>query len=290
MNSRLDHFLGSSHDYVKYLERNLIALRQHHSQCSFAQRSVTAQSLAGTSAEATTEVSIPSEVHASDRPQIQTIPSIASAENESLHRKRSRDIEFVAYDPRSIGRQFKAVKQDKRHLRWMTNALALLRDTPHAADWHLTLKEKGLYDILCSGNAVLHLLDTEHELVEPQGPKVPDGISVTGRLNQIRFYAQATAQKHLRAGVALALANFQMFLVISSCAVLLEIGDPSADIFEIVRICIGRDASIQRCRDIMKASTFLNRLADTLYMKGWGLRAVEAILLCMFHRRIMVLC
>lgn len=107
-----------------------------------------------------------------------------------------------------------------------------------------------------------------------------DATSCSGRLDQIKRYATATMQKQMSAGVALALADFQMFLVLSSCAVLLEAGDAPADIFEIVRICIGRDTSERRCKNILKACRYLNRLADSLYMRGWGLRAGEAILLC----------
>lgn len=287
MVARLDNYDGSPDEYVKYLEETIILLRQHHSSCSFAARLRSVQSSTPVAAaEDTIRPLVSPNKNAPASPRSQNLPCSARPPNGLLPQKRGREFEFVAFDTKSLGEQRIASRPKKIRLRWKDNALALIQDTPQAKDWHLALKDKGLYDILCSGNAVVYLLDTKHDFHAFQPSESLDGATCSGRLNQIKLYAKATMQKQIRAGVVLALANFQMFLVLSSCAVLLEVGDAPAEIFEIVRICIGREASTERCRDVLKACRYLNKLADSLYMQGWGLRAGEAILLCAFHDRV----
>lgn len=280
MDGRLDNFDGSPDDYVTYLEETIILLRQHHSSCSFAAKSGPVQSSTPVATEATTRAPVSVDQTVPEPSPAPRLPCNNRPAINSLPQKRFRGLEFVAFDPTSVGEQSNVVRQKKNDLRWKDNALALIRDTPQAENWHQALKDKGLYDILCSGSIVVHLLDTKHSFYPLQTLEAVDATSCSGRLDQIKRYATATMQKQMSAGVALALADFQMFLVLSSCAVLLEAGDAPADIFEIVRICIGRDTSERRCKNILKACRYLNRLADSLYMRGWGLRAGEAILLC----------
>ena len=222
----------------------------------------------------------PDEVAAVRSASLEQVPALSpvfrlySTQNRAS-RPRVKEFRFLSFNP---GSDKKTRRESTAQSRWKDNALALVRDTPRAEDWLNVLKEKGLYDSLRDENAVVSLLNAATGGHVTNEPVTID--SHPERLDRIRCYVQATAQRHIRAGVALTLANFQMFPVQSCCAVLLEIGHEPDDVFDVLRICIGRDASSKRCQDVLKACRYLHRLADTLYMHGWGLRAGEAILLC----------
>ncbi|KAM0714518.1 hypothetical protein Q7P37_009814 [Cladosporium fusiforme] len=143
---------------------------------------------------------------------------------------------------------------------------------------------------MTSGHAVECLLDSEFEprlcTREPTtgaGTTIGDG-SGSGSdddhtLGAVRTYAQTTAMRWTLATTALALANFQKFLVLSACAVLLESEVSIAKVWNTVRICLGGNLSDDHCKRSVAAARYLNVLIDTLNIHKWGHRASELLLL-----------
>jgi hypothetical protein len=131
-----------------------------------------------------------------------------------------------------------------------------------------------------NGEAAAYLLDIQCR--EPT--KVTN--STTGTinrdsllLNQVATYANAVMTRESNASVAIMLANYQKFLVLSACAVLYATNISETHIFEIVRICTGL-VSDDYCKRMLRIAVFLNEMIDSLNAKGWGNRASELLLIC----------
>lgn len=167
---------------------------------------------------------------------------------------------------------------------WKTCAKRLVAETPKAHSWASSLKEHGIHDIMKNHDAIQCLLDSNFE------PRYSAQVAVSGVGNDhendgpivisLETYARTTAKRWTLASTALALANFQKLLVISACAVLMEGATPIAKIYEIVRICIGKDSTDDHCKRTITTARYLNVLVDTLNIHQWGDRAGELLLLC----------
>lgn len=167
----------------------------------------------------------------------------------------------------------------------MTCANRLIAQTPKAECWSSSLKEHGIHDIMKSGDAVNCLLDGKSELrfsTQVLTPEIvgDENTNEDYTASSLRNYARTTAMWWTRASTALALANFQKFLVISACAVLMEGETPIAEVFDIVRLCVGSDSSDAYCKRTITAAKYLNELVDTLNIHEWGHRAGELLLFC----------
>lgn len=139
------------------------------------------------------------------------------------------------------------------------------------------MRDRGIYEIICNGNAAAYLLESHREAPAPLTPAVGDGGTML--LNQVINYATATMKRETTASLALILVNFQKFLVLSTCEVLRATGAPREHIFRIVKICVG-DVSDEYCGRILRTAVYLNELIDVLNTNGWGDHAGELLLIC----------
>lgn len=254
MSSTIDNFQGSSSDYISYLERTVISLRrrQNHCRCS----SITHDTL--------------------QRDTGTHCPTTSG----------TKELEIVHFHPTKSPTRATTRKRRKKETpvpRWEEQALTLIGETPKADMWTHKLKEIGIFDVMCSGKAVSHLLlldvGNKPRTVSPGDTSMAQVLR-SSPLSRIEHYASVSVQKEITAAVATALANYQKFLVLSSCAVLVRIGTSTKEIYDIVRICMGNAVTDDHCKRILRACQFVHELMDTLYMGGWGLRAFELLLVC----------
>ncbi|KAK3048288.1 hypothetical protein LTR09_010281 [Extremus antarcticus] len=254
MQSRVDHFEGTSAEYVSYLEQTIVNLRQQlqvHSSSS-AINSVTA---------------FPSSPAATESPERGRSAPIDNSDSYP-------PLRIVHFEPEPQ----QAKKRRCNNPAWMQSAKALIDETPRARNWDNVLMDKGIFDIMTTNGAVTHLLDNSFEPNTPKATTTPVEMENGDVLSYVKNYARATATRVRRASVSLALANFQKFLVLSSCAVLLDSGVPVAGVLDTVRICIGTNATDKYCKRTLRTAKYLNTLIDTLDMNGWGYRASELLL------------
>ena len=94
-----------------------------------------------------------------------------------------------------------------------------------------------------------------------------------------KTYAQNSADRELSTQFALMLVNFQKFLLICVCVVLLEIGLPEERVNDVMIICFG-NCQRKYLRSLRRTAVWMNRLVDHLSIRGWKDRAGELFLLC----------
>lgn len=255
MRARVDDFTGSDEQYISYLEREVLALRGRKA----------ASNSTSSSCEPHLDVA---EDSACD------LSNAASTQHNGKRLKRHRELEFIMLDPGSLSHN--PVKQYIPNPRWRDNANTLIAETPKAVDWYSSLKQQGIYDILSNGQAVAYLM-----AVDDRSPVLPSepaslGFSISDRL---KGYALAATHRGSAASIALKLANFQKFLVLSACCVLRQSSEQDC-ILEVISLCVGRSVTPRRGEDLLNTCRFVNRLMDALYVHGWGLRGCELFLLC----------
>lgn len=117
-----------------------------------------------------------------------------------------------------------------------------------------------------------HTLDKQVSAIPQMAPSSP--------LVRIQRYARVSAQRGIDASVGTALTNYQKFLVLSSCTVLISTGTPLNEAYAVVRICMGNDVTDEQCRRMLRGCQFMHKLVDNLYVGGWGVRAFELLLVC----------
>ncbi len=211
---------------------------------------------------------------------LRTQLSVDDSRSESQSRSGIRNVEdgiqVIQYVPEPLGHK----RQRCGNPAWLQNAKALIKDTPKAENWSRTLKEKGLHEVMVSGNALRYLLDTTVQTDSSLASGEISPAETSDVLNYVRHYAQATATRTMTASVALVLANFQRFLVLSACAVLLQENFFAVEVYNIAKICIGDDVTDDYCSRIVRSAKYVNELVDNLYLRGWGYRSSELLLLC----------
>lgn len=254
MIARIDNFRGSPGDYVSYLEELVLSYRS------------------GSTIKANGEPVAGEQT----RPRTSDggAASISSLETQS---KRYGTIEFVAVDTQS--RKLNPVRPKSAVSRWKKNAIALVNETPEAKSWYQVLKEEGIYDAMSNGDAAAYLMATDERLpaVRRHEPALRNAPSLA--FDRLKMYAMAAERRGITAAIAVKLANFQKFLVLSACYVLHQ-SEVEWPVLDVVRICVGTDTSQRRAEDILKCARYANELLDALYLEGWGLRACELFLLC----------
>lgn len=169
---------------------------------------------------------------------------------------------------------------------WKRHADALVRKAPRAPEWWAALQKEGIYDVMRNGLAVAFLLGDEGTLPTTAGAGlICDGSTPGDQLGLLRHvarYARNAATRRLTASVATRLANFQLLLVLSACAVIRAVAQPSVredHLLDIVKICLG-DVSDDYCRRMLDTAVYVNRLIDLLNAHGWDGRGAELLLLC----------
>lgn len=166
---------------------------------------------------------------------------------------------------------------------WRRMASALVETTPKAQQWWDAVHERGIYKALSTGDAAAYILDCDCSpaALEPSAyhlaRQTAEGQSSV--LSQLATFAYTATRREASASAAIILANFQKFLVISSCAVLYQSGSPREEVFNIVRICIGK-AQDRYCQQTIRSVIWMNRLIDMLSSHGWGNRATDLLLIC----------
>lgn len=176
-------------------------------------------------------------------------------------------------------------KQRKNHPTWRKHADELLKITPAGDAWREAMCAKNIYGAMETGAAVAHLLQPETVVPMASGDKAPQTMEhVSGRsgrlIERITRYASLAAQRQQTASLALLLANFQVFVVLSACVVLHAKRVLSKDhVFCIVRTCLG-DVTDDYCTRMLLTAKYMNTMIDTLAAHEWDGRAAELILFC----------
>lgn len=252
---RIDDFLGDDEAYVKYLEREITHLRRQ-------------------------QLNQPDQNGAPQGGGRSQLSSLNSAWG------RWRPDEVLQHPDLPAIRQWDhpAKRSKTATPAWKRHAKGLVQRTPLAQDWWSAFRSQGIYDVMCNGTAVAFLLGDE------SSPPVAQG-AVSKRsmldedfalLRHIAHYAHGATQRQMTASVAVRLAHFQQILVLSTCAVLRSVAQPSVPeekLLEIVKICLG-DVSDQYCIRMLDTAIFVNRLIDILNAHGWDGRAAELLLWC----------
>lgn len=250
---RIDEFRGNEQAYVRYLEGEVARLRQQQ--------------------------------------QVESLDHSSAAQTESLlqlssARVRWRPGQGVRQPDGLEIRHWKpnAKKQKSSCPAWKRHAEGLVKRTPVAREWWSSLREQGIYEVMCSGAAIAFLLGDETSPPSAQRGTLERSISNDGSalLRHIACYARGANQRQMTASIAVRLANFQQILVLSACAVLRSIATPKISeerILGIVKICLG-DVSDDYCIRMLNTAVFINRLVDVLNAHGWDGRAGELLLWC----------
>lgn len=220
MTPRLDHFSGTDVEYICYLEACVLALRNRLGDEEPPGRPGDLGAI--NYEQAQTAYSNVERVERSI-PECRTTGNalvVSAFENQRVspdtgeRRKRAKsgDLEFISFRPQDVPRKANPVP------RWRHPARELIRETPSATQWISRLRETGLYEAMEGDHALAYLLDTA---VTPD-MAVNEKKQPNDTLDHVRQYARAAAMRSVKASVALKLANFQKFLVLSACAVLLN--------------------------------------------------------------------
>ncbi|KAK5163027.1 uncharacterized protein LTR77_010961 [Saxophila tyrrhenica] len=167
---------------------------------------------------------------------------------------------------------------------WRRHADALIKRTPPALAWWSALRSEGIYDVMYDGVAVAFLLGERSTPATANHASTICDESMTGDelalLRHVAHYAATATQRRLTASVATRLVNFQLVLVLSACAVIRAVAQPTVSehhILGIVKICLG-DISDQYCRRMMDTAVYVNKLIDLLNAHGWDGRGAELLL------------
>lgn len=266
MRERIDNFPGSAEQYIDYLETSLLDLRG---------KLATSASPAPLNEPVDADGSDGVQRARCRAPNVLETPGYLDSPRTCANpHKRPRPLEILQWMPG------KESRKTSGNAPWKQLAKTLIRETPLAKDWAYILRNKGVYDMMSTGKAVMILLGSEYGSNAPTGQDQRLAIEdEQGVFRRVAAYARTAAQKGVDASAALMFANFQKFLVFCLCNVMRDNGLPLNDVYEIVRICLGKISDDYCCR-VLRATVYLNQLVDALYMEGWGLRASELLLLC----------
>jgi hypothetical protein len=255
MRATVDGFVGTTDEYVRYLEDTIGTLRAQVPGCSSCTtRSEHESGLSLHAANVTKEPAVNGHI--------------------LNPRKRGFPLSFIPWTPDS----HTAKKQKQNIPHWKTAADCLIRETPTGKEWLRVLKEKGIHNLMANGLAATHLLEGNGS-TGASGDPAQQVSAAEASLGRVRKYAQSSHQKETLAIVALTLANFQKLVALSACAVLFEIGGSPSEVLDVVRICIGNRGK-EYCVRTLRTAVYMNKLIDTLYDQDWGLRGSELYLLC----------
>lgn len=260
MSSRIDGFHGTHEEYVLYLENQVKHLQQCLCQC-----------VCNTP---------PPSPHQSTPGRQSRVTQAQAMFRASAGYSQGHTLRIAQWTPNIALRRTGPASDPQ----WKRYANALVRNIPPATAWRQALEEKGIADAMRTGAAVEYLLGTEQvpRMAFPGAPN-PDHVCAEDDhvlLERIANYARVASERHATASVAVMLANFQKFVVLSACVVVNARREaPKSHIYEIVRTCIG-NVSEEYCVRMLHTAKYMNILIDTLGDHGWDGRAAELIMLC----------
>ncbi|KAK3669535.1 hypothetical protein LTR78_010589 [Recurvomyces mirabilis] len=173
-------------------------------------------------------------------------------------------------------------KPSKDAPRWEERVRTLVSEIPLANTWRKAMEAKGFYNAMSTGEAVAHLLCPQNNaLITSKVPAESILVASTGTkssmIEMVRNYASLAMMSFDTASLALSLARFQKFVVLSACVVFIDLKIDKQDVYNIVRICNGR-VSDEHCTRLLKTAKYMNVLIDTLATHGFDGRAAELIL------------
>lgn len=169
---------------------------------------------------------------------------------------------------------------------WERAAKSLLEVVPSNQNWRQTLQKRKVYQYVSEGTFLEDLLGGTTKRLGLPGQIVDAGVLQTPTsMARLQAYAVSAAALECSAEAALGLAHFQQFIVLSACAVLLEVGEPSQDtVYDIAKICMGTSMSNDHCHKLLRTACFLNTLIDRLNAGRVGKHASELVLVCKYSR------
>ena len=275
---RIDGFEGTQEEYVAFLERLVFALRVDGLTAS---NGCTHTGLTQPSDEMLSVVE--------DIPQ-PSIAGVAQANDESLS-STENSTENISQASTNVQFRFVQdfvcgpVRQRAKPAfpAWKKFAQQLVRLTPTADEWAQRLTNLEVLENTHNGRILSMLLHGTSEM-----PAIRETDSAISALLQdeslptrnVLAYATNAMRNDVSASLMVTLANFQKFLVLSSCAVLHNAGTSKETASMIAKVCLG-NVSDDHCWNMIKTAVYLNQMIDVLSVNGWYKRASELVLICM---------
>ncbi len=255
---KIDQFAGTQEQYIRFLEQIVVSLRHHHQACSLSSLQIPVRS------------PVPSGRSCAEVPRAPT-PNAS----QSILPQYGYELEIIPWNPQPT--EPKRLKANPPG--WKKNAKLLVEITPKAENWWQTIRDLGIYETMCNGNAAAYMLDGNCETPTATTPLIAVTKVDSILLNHITAYAHAAMRRGVTASLAIMHANFQKFVVLSSCAVCCATGTPKERVLEIVKICMG-NVSDDYCWRILRTAVYLNESIDILNANGWGDHGSELLLIC----------
>lgn len=252
MSSRLDGFRGDDAQYIAYLEQLILRYRetdQRPSRISERGTSLVPFTFPTASINGLDEID----------------PHIAANDHALVPQRR------IPEKPQEV---------------WEKKANQLVRLVPRAADWSPHLRSTGIHDAMRSGNAAIFMLELDNQdMIQPRS--MNSGVDLTVErprqepdlINDLETYARTALRREGTAYLALALANFQKFLLLSACAVLYDCSFNKERILDVVGICLGKTTH-KYCVRGLRAVKYMNQVAYTMDGHGYKNRTSELFLIC----------
>lgn len=244
MGNRIEDFAGTEEEYVKFLEQKVHKLVAHHHKCTLT------------------------------RPTWG--PGIDTVRTTNLDcTSPASTLTFVPWNE-----HVRSKNRRRETPEWQHKADILVQKTQqfqHSAEWN------AVCEAMCTDQAAAFLIDENYTTPHPSN--VPTSALQAHRTDTVdviellRMYAQNTIKRGAAASMATMFASFQKFILLSSCAVLYY-SKSSMEVLDIVRICIGSDATERYCVQVLNTTKYIHRLVDTLNSHGWGTRASVLLLVC----------
>ena len=277
MGRRIDDFEGSDQQYIFFLETQVIALRERQPSPSKDANAQDIHSNELTSRGCPVVEEQPLTGNRQPTPPASPILALQHCQASNIT-DGEQSFCIVPWVPNQIHHPRKRRKVSKPPT-WREKVDALTLATPTAKNWDEAIEKAGISEVMNRGNAAEFLLDEGYCVPLLQ---IPDNENVANETltEHLCLYAKSARSRATTASVILRLANFQQFLLLSSCAVLRDLKSMEAEtLHEIIRIIIG-DRSERYCERMMDTAVYMNRLLDTLSAHEWGHRAAVLILLC----------
>jgi hypothetical protein len=242
---KIDDFTGTQEQYIAHLEALVISCRQRHQDSSNAHN-----------------------FNASTSPPV----------------KKRKSGRFVQWTPREERPPPEGASCGTP--KWKPIAETLVKEIPKASEWAEKLDILGIRSV----TAVTFLINdgspTQMQTNAPLNRELTPP-STTERLlplQRLKEYALTMAQYSTRAVATIRLTNLSQFIILSSCLVFRELAGPKQDIYDIVKVSVGRDISEKYIEELLRTVRFINLSIDTFNTEGWGDRASELLLICEFSR------
>jgi hypothetical protein len=148
-------------------------------------------------------------------------------------------------------------------------------------DWEAIRHQSGLLDwyeliigLLMGKDTMCWLPHAHYKLHEES-----DMGTYTDITGGARKYAFHTLSYRTDTLLACRIQNFQRFIFVSYCAVLIDLEAKHDEVHDIMRICVS-DTSSKNLDRYISGARLINKWMDILLRRGWGFRSWEVFLFC----------